>query len=139
MGCIARLGCLILLAILGVIGWFTRDHWLPERFRTHAETSTTRGPKWEPLTDVGAQRTEAALEKLSQARGQVFQTLSGADVASFVFRALSGRLPSASDSVEALVSGDRFSMRASVRLADLGGSGVLGPLGSMLGDRERVE
>src|ERR1051326_8382408 len=85
MGCIARLGCLILLAILAVIGWFTRDRWMPASMRSHA-VSATKSPAWEPLSDAGAKRTETALGKLSQQRGPVFQTLSGADAASYIFR-----------------------------------------------------
>jgi len=138
MGCIARLGCLFVLAILAVVGWFTRDRWMPESMRSHMVT-TTKGPTWEPLTDAGAQHTEAALAKLSQPRGPVFQTLSGADAASYIFRQLAARLPQSSDSVEAMVSGDRVSMRANVKLSELGGAGALGSLGSVLGDRERVE
>jgi hypothetical protein len=69
----------------------------------------------------------------------VFQTLSGADAAAYVFRQLADRLPQSSDSVEAMVEGDRVSMRANVKLSDLGGAGALGSLGGMLGDRERVQ
>lgn len=137
MGCIARLGCLFLLAILAIVGWFTRDRWLPERFRTHAETVPTT--TWQPLTDAGAQRTETALSKLGQSRGPVFQTLSGADVASYVVRQLASRLPASADSVQAMISGDRVSLRANVRLSELGGAGALGPLGGMLGDHEPVQ
>jgi len=138
MGCIARLGCLFLLAILAVIGWFTRDRWMPESMRSHA-IGATKGAAWQPLSDAGAQRTEAALAKLSQPRGPVFQTLSGADAASYVFRQLAKRLPESSDSVEAMVSGDRVSMRANIKLSELGGAGALGSLGGMLGDREQVQ
>jgi hypothetical protein len=138
MGCSARLGCLFVLAILAVVGWFTRDRWMPESMRSHP-VSSTKGATWDPVSDAGAKRTEAALAKLSQPRGPVFQTLSGADVASYVFRQLADRLPRSADSVEAMVSGDRVSMRANVKLSDLGGAGALGSLGGMLGDRERVE
>jgi hypothetical protein len=138
MGCIARLGCLFLLAILAVGAWFTRDRWMPESMRSHA-VSTTKGPAWEPLSDAGAQRTETALSKLSQQRGPVFQTLSGADAASYIFRELASRLPESSDSVQAMVSGDRVALRANVKLSELGGAGALGPLGSMLADREPVQ
>jgi hypothetical protein len=138
MGCIARLGCLILLAILAVAGWFTRDRWLPERFRTHAEL-TSPGTAWQPLSDAGAQRTQAALAKLSQPRGPVFQTLAGADVASYVFHELATRLPASSDSVQAMVAGDRVSVRANVNLSELGGTGALGPLAGMLSGREPVQ
>jgi hypothetical protein len=137
MGCIARLGCLFLLAILAIAGWFTRDRWLPERFRTHAEAVPTT--IWQPLTEAGAQRTEAALTRLGQARGPVFQTLSGADVASYVVHQLASRLPASTDSVQAMVIGDRVALRANVRLSELGGAGALGPLGGMLGDHEPVQ
>jgi hypothetical protein len=120
MGCIARLGCLFILACAAVVGWFTRDRWMPERFRSHPSAVSAKVPGWDPLTQAGADRTRAALAKLSQPRGPVFQTLSGADVASYAFRELAKQ-------------------RASVKLSDLGGAAALGALGGMLGDRERVQ
>ena len=134
MGCIARLGCLFLLAILAIAGWFTRDLWLPERFHTHP--STPSASAWQPLSQAGADRTRAALTKLSQPRGPVFQTLSGAAVASYVFREVARQLPPSTDSVQAMVEGDRMSMRASVDMSELRGLG--GAIG-MLGGRERVQ
>ena len=68
MGCIARLGCLVVLAILLVAGWFTRDRWLPEQFRTHASvtpSSVKSGAGWQPITSAGAERTRVALDKLN--------------------------------------------------------------------------
>jgi hypothetical protein len=126
------------LAILCVAGWLTRDRWMPRVFGTRvAAVSAT--PGWEPLTDAGAARTRAALDKLSQPRGPAFATLSGGDVASFAFKELAKQLPASADSIQAAVIGERVSMRAVVRLADLGGVGSLGPLASMLGERERVQ
>jgi hypothetical protein len=29
MGCLVRLGCLVILFCAAVIGWFTRDRWMP--------------------------------------------------------------------------------------------------------------
>jgi hypothetical protein len=138
MGCIARLGCLVVLAVLAVVGWFTRDRWLPARFRPHV-VATAKAPTWEPLTSDGADRTRTALSKLSQPKGPVFQTLSGGDVASYVFYELARQLPPSTDSIQAFVSGDQVAMRANVRMADIGGVGALGPLASMFGDREPVQ
>lgn len=137
MGCIARLGCLIVIVIAGIAGWFTRDLWLPERYRTHATVASNAN--WKPITEDGAARTRAALEKLSQPRGQVFETLSASDLASYAFSELSKRFPDSADSVETMVSGDLVSVRANVKLSDLGGSRALGPLAGMLGDREKVQ
>src|SRR5678816_851916 len=78
MGCIARLGCLFLLAIAAIGGWYTRDLWLPEKYRSHA--AVTANATWQPISQDGADRTRAALDKLSQPRGQVFQTLTASAV-----------------------------------------------------------
>jgi hypothetical protein len=136
MGCLKRLGCLIVLLLAAGIGWVTRDNWLPARFRPRS--AAARAATWEPLTDSGADRTRAALAKLSQPSGPVFQTLSGADVASYVFRELARQLPRSADSIRAIVSGNEVSMRAIVNLSDLGDSGALGSLG-LLGDRAPVQ
>ena len=133
MGCIARLGCLVVLAIACIGGWFTRDRWLPERFRTTPRVVATT---WQPVTAAGAERTRAALAKLSETRGPVFQNLSAGDVASYAFAEFGKRVGGSADSVAARVDGERMTMRASVRLADL--KGKLGPLGGMLADRETV-
>ena len=128
----------MLVAVLALVGWLTRDQWVPARFLPHA-AAVSKAPTWEPLSDAGARRTRAALSKLSQPTGPVFQTLSGGDVASFLFDELAKQLPPSTDSIQTEVSGDHVIMRANVRLADVGGAGALGPFASMLGDRERVQ
>jgi hypothetical protein len=138
MGCIARLGCLFILACAAVVGWFTRDHWLPAQYRSHV-AAPAKVASWEPLSDAGADRTRAALDKLSQPQGPVFQTLSGADVASYVFRELAQKLPASADSIEAMVVGEKVSLRSVVRLSELGGADALGPLGAALGERAAVQ
>jgi hypothetical protein len=135
MGCLFRLGCLFILLCAAVVGWFTRDHWMPERFRDKLSPRPAKVATWEPLTQSGADRTRTALDKLSQPSGPVFQTLSGADVASYAFRELAKDMPAA-DSMAVLVNNDRISMRAVVKTSDIKG---LGTIGSMLGDREHVE
>jgi hypothetical protein len=138
MGCLSRFGCLLLLAVIAIIAWITSDHWLPRL--THRTTAvTTAGPVWEPITPQGAERTRQMLTKLSQQTGPVFGNLSGADAASYVFQALARQLPRSADSVEAAVIGDRLYIRASVKLQDLGGASVLGPLAGMLGEREQMQ
>lgn len=135
MGCIARLGCLVLLVILGVAAWFTRGWWLPKVRGTPPAAVAT----WEPLSDSGVERTRLALDRLEAPTGPVFQTLSGSDVASYVFDSLARQLPRSTDSVEAGVFGDQLRLRAVIRPGDLGDAGMLGAVGAMLRDRERVE
>jgi hypothetical protein len=137
MGCIARLGCLLLIVVLAIGGWYTKDLWLPEKYRSHP--AATSAAKWEPITTDGADRTRDALDKLNQPRGQVFQTLTASDLASYVFAQLTSKLPGSAQNVETSVNGDVVSVRADVRLADLGGASALGPLGGMLNEREKVQ
>lgn len=137
MGCLSRLGCLVLVIIIAIIAWLTSDRWLP-RVTGRSAVATT-GPVWEPITPQGAERTRQMLARLSQPTGPVFGNLSAGDVASYVYQALARQLPPSADSVEAAVIGDRLYIRASVRLQDLGGTSVLGPLAGMLGERERME
>lgn len=138
MGCLFRLGCLSVLAVAALVGWLTRDRWLPERYRSHPATVSAHGPAWQPLSDAGADRARNALGKLSQPRGPVYQTLSGADAASFAFRELAREMPPSTDSIQALVSGDEIAMRAVVKLSELGGADALGAMG-LLGDHQRVQ
>jgi hypothetical protein len=137
MGCIARLGCLFLLLVGCVVAWFTRDRWMPRHLQSGA-ASTAAVPTWQPLTEAAADSASNALNKLSQARGQVFQTISAQAAASYVFRQLAHRPVDPSDSLEATGAGDKISMRASVKLSDLGGLGDVGPILGMVRDRERV-
>lgn len=134
MGCLARLGCLVLLAAAAVAGWLTRDMWWPGTRDDRAAV-----PQWEPLTPQGAERTRTALQRLGQPRGPVFASLTGGDVASYVFLDLSRSIPGFADSAEAAVIDDQLAIRATVPLREIGAFRDLGPLASMLGDRERVQ
>jgi hypothetical protein len=138
MGCIARLGCLIVLLVAGIVGYFTRDLWLPQRFRP-AVTATRTSTVWEPLNAAGADRARAALSRLNDETGPAFQTISVNDLAAFAVGEVSRQLPGTVDSIATRTSGDTVFVRARVRIADLGGGSALGPLGNMLGDRETVQ
>lgn len=138
MGCLSRLGCLVLIVIIAVVAWLTSGRWLP-RFTGRATTVSASGPLWEPLTPQGVQRTRQLLARLSQPTGPAFGNLSGGDVASYVYQSLAKQLPPSADSIQAAVIGDRLYIRASVRLQDLGGTSQLGPLAAMLGEREQMQ
>jgi hypothetical protein len=138
MGCIARLGCLAVLLLLGFGAWLTKDRWL-SRFHPGSPPAAADHPTWQRLSAAGARRANSALESLSSRAGPVFQNVSAGDASAYVFDALLGKLPDDVDSAEAVVIGERLHVRAWVRLRDLGGSAVLGPLAAVLGERERLE
>ena len=143
MGCIGRLGCLIVLVVLAAVAWLYRDRWLhlvgDGRTGRDSAIVASREGVWEPLTPQGGERARRALAQLEQPNGPASVTVAVPDLAAYVYQELARQLPPSADSVEAMAKGDRLYLRASVRIQELGAKEMLGPLGAMLGDRERLE
>ncbi len=135
-GCIRKLGCLVLI-LVGVLAWFTRDRWLP-LVRNRGADTVGRDGVWEPLTDAGAQRARTAVESLGRKGGPVFASVRPGDLASYVFVALAKQLPPSAENVQASVTGDRLYVKAVVSLSDFGGTKALGGLAAMLNQRDTV-
>ena len=93
---------------------------------------------WEALTTERAERGRVAVESLGQRSGPVFANLSAAEAASYIFLVVAKQLPPSAKNAEAMVSGDRLQVRSDVKLSDFGGAASLGPLASLLGDRDSV-
>jgi len=136
MGCIARLGCLFVIAVLAIGAWFTRDRWMTKVGAPPPAVSSA--PVWEPLTSAAGERGKRAIDGFSSSSGPVFTNLRAGEIASYVFQTVGKALPASADSVEAAVIGDALFVRAVVPIKELAGSGVLGPLGGLLNDRERI-
>ncbi len=137
MGCIARLGCLMVLAVVAVAAWFTRDRWM-SRVGGSPPVVVSTAPQWEPLTPAAGERARRAIDGLSGRTGPVFANLRAGEVASYVFQTAARTIPASADSAEAAVTGDALCVRAVVPMKDLAGSGVLGPLAGLLNARERL-
>jgi hypothetical protein len=133
MGCLGRIGCLILVVCIGVGAWMTRAMWLPDSFREHPPVGANA---WQPISQAGAARTRAALDKLNQPRGPVYQSVSAGDVASLAFAETIGQ-KSDVDSVEARISGAAMLVRARVATGNF--RDKLGPLAGIVKQRETVE
>lgn len=135
-----RFGCLLLLVILAAIAWAYRAHWLsvlPGR-SPDATTTTSTDPVWEPLSPEAAARGKAAIDGLNAPRGPVYANLRASEIASYAFLLGGNRLPAGADSVEAAVVGDALYLRAVVPTKAVVGTGALGPLGSLLNEREKL-
>src|SRR5919112_1254936 len=137
MGCIARIGCLILLVCLAVGAWLTRDRWMHRI--TGRPTVTSTAPGWEPLTPTAGAAGKRKLDDLAKPSGPVFTNLSASEVASYVFQTVARTIPASADSAEAAVIGDALFVRAVLPVREIAGSGVLGPLAGLLNDRERLQ
>jgi hypothetical protein len=142
MGCIGRIGCLVVLVLLAAVGWIFRDRWLPMlagRSGAADTVAATREGVWQPLTAQGGERARRALGALQQPGGPATVSVSVPDLAAYVYEELARQLPPSADSVEAMTRDDRLYVRASIRLQELGARDALGPLAAMLGDRERLQ
>src|SRR3954471_382296 len=139
MGCLRRIGCLLLLLVICAAAWLTRDMWWSRlRGKTGGSAASTT-QIWQPLTKEGAARAGAALKRLDSRTGPAYASVAPGDLAAYIFQELSRALPASADSVEAAAIGDRLYVRAVVPIKDLGGSRTMGPLAALLGDRERIQ
>ena len=149
-GCFRRLISLVILAVVAVAAFFTRDLWLPKAraivAQVAGETPAARDSSatapadtgWTSLSYSAAEKGRRAIERLRAGKGSTRITLSASEFASAALDSLMSQLPSSTDSLQVRTSGNEFQVRALVRLADLGGRSALGPLAAMLGDRERL-
>ena len=137
--CLGRLGCLVILALVAAVGWFTRDAWYPTaRERIFGGAPPAAAGTWEPLTPEGAARGRTAFETLRNKNGPVFVNLSAGDFASFALDGVLHGLSPDAAGVEALARDDRLYLRARVSVADLGGPKTLGPLSSLLEGKQEL-
>ena len=137
MGCLRRVGCLIVLVAIVIGLWITQDKWM-HYVRPGAPRTATVERVWQPLSPDAAARGKRAIDGLATARGPVYANLTANEIASYVVQAAGGAFPSSADSVEAAVIGDVLYVRAIVPTRDIARSGVLGPLAGLLNERERI-
>jgi hypothetical protein len=78
------------------------------------------------------------VQSLGGKSGPVYANVRAGDLASYVFTSLSRQLPASAQDVRAAVIGDRLYVKAVVSLSDFGGGKVLGPMASMLSQRDTV-
>lgn len=137
-GCIRRLGCLVLLALIaGVWYWYARVE--PSRNTKTTSAGSVAG-SWEPLSEPNAMRGKRAVTSLGQRSGPVFANLTASEAASYIFLAASrGQLPPSAQSISSAINGDRLYVRATLALNELGAKKVLGPLAGMLSERDSVQ
>src|SRR5512143_3077265 len=117
LGCLRRIGCLIVLLVLAVVAWLLRDRWVPVVFGTRTATTAV----WEPATPEGATRARSALESLGKKSGPVFVNLKAEDVAGLLLAESAGHLPASVQGVEATVEGDQVHLRGTMSLEDIKG------------------
>jgi len=140
MGCLRRIGCLVFLLmilILAIAAWFSRDWWL-QMAPFGPQHAAQQAATWQSPSADGARRAENALAGLRRKGGPVFANVAPGDLVAYVLKEFSRWLPRSADSIQAAVVGDRLHIRARVRSEDLGRE-FLGPIGYLLAEHERIE
>ncbi|MEO7964439.1 MAG: hypothetical protein ABIT38_11100 [Gemmatimonadaceae bacterium] len=133
-GCLRSIGCLVVLAVLAVVGWFSRDIWLPRV--THAPPAPALA--WEPVTPDQTDHAKRVVESLSSKSGPVFANLTPAEASALVLGPLQERNPGTIERGEAAIVGKSLLVRATVDVSQLNGLDILGPLAGAIGKRPRV-
>lgn len=136
-GCLRRLGCLVILAVVAGGAWLTRDSWYPRVFGTTITPEVAAESTWEPVTAGAATRGRDQIARLAGSSGVGAVSLEPAEAVGVVLDSLLRQLGGLGDGVQASVIGERLYIRASVPIASLGGD-VLGPLKGMLSARETI-
>jgi len=138
MGCLRRIGCLLVVVAVVIVAVAMRGFWR-ERERSAPLPRTAAGVSWELMTPEGAARAKAQLETMAKPVGPVFTNLAPGDVAALAFQALAAELPASTQASTAAVIGDKLFVRGSVELRDLGPDNAPSMLNGMLGKRTAVE
>ena len=146
MGCLRRVGCVVVILVLAAGAYLAYlNGWVkigPSSGRTSggpADTAVLTGGDWEPLTPDGAARARTAIEALGRRSGPVYSTITAGELASYIFSQIGRQLPPSAQDVRASVRNGLLYVRASVRLSELGGDQILGPLTGLLGERETMQ
>lgn len=143
MGCLRRLGCLVVLVILAYAAWVNRDRLrqlLPftrgTPSRVGAASATEGG--WGLVTTGGANHAEHLLLTLAERSGPVFASMPPEDFAAYMLMDVTGRIPPAADSMEAAIIDHRLTLRGSADVKAMKAAVPLGPLANVIGDRASI-
>ncbi len=137
-GCIFRMGCAMVLLVVGALGWHFRDEWVPtvKALLTVEAPATSAG--WAPITAAGGTRAKERIASLGRRGGPVYVTLTPSEFASYVL----GRSPATAGvidtSTRAVVQDGLLFIRTRLRLADIGGKDALGPVAQLFNETETV-
>ena len=138
LGCLRRLGCLVVLLLLAGAAWLFRDQWYPKLFGTPAPVESVAEGEWDSVTPAAAQEGKSRIAVLgTKPTVPDSVVLTPSEAVSIVLDTLLRQLPGANHETEATIIGDRLYVRANVALDDVGRE-LLGPLGGMLDARETV-
>jgi hypothetical protein len=117
-GCLRRVGCLALLLVIAGAAYMTRHRWMPLVLPGRGADVATL--EWRPISADAAVRTRRAIVRLDQPTGPVFANLAPDEFAAFILDTTARGTTELPRPVEAAVQRDKFLLRTTLRVADLG-------------------
>ncbi|MGQ0765665.1 MAG: hypothetical protein ACT4OZ_08365 [Gemmatimonadota bacterium] len=124
-----RLGCLFMLAIIGVVGWMTRELWLE---RVAGPRAVSEEVDWSGASDALARSGADKLADIAKSSGPVYTNITAGEIAALVMSAANRQQPGSLRDVRGAVVGDELRISARVDLSGAPGLARLGPLASLL-------
>ncbi len=137
-GCLGRLGCLLLCAVLAVAGWYTKPMWYPRVRAMVVAAPPSPLLTWKPISPEAATRATRAADRLAETSGPVYADLTPAEFAAWQLGPAMRILGASAADPQATVHGDTLLVRVNVAVSDLGDPKQLGPLATMLDGRQPV-
>jgi hypothetical protein len=98
--------------------YITRHKWVPLVLPGRGDDVASL--KWKPISSDAAARARRAMVRLDQPTGPVFANLTPEEFASFLLDSAASILANPPRPVEAAVQRDKFLLRTTLRIADLG-------------------
>lgn len=133
---IRRMGCLLVLLLLGATAWYFRGDWIPKARRVVAVEAPADTAGWTRITPAGGQRAKERIAALGRRGGPAYVTLTASEFAAYVLGNALSEVAREDTSTQAVVEGGMLYIRTRIRLADIGGRTSLGPLARLLDDTE---
>lgn len=151
MGCLTRVGCLVVLGAAAAGAYWLYGDQLPNELgnlasrarRSVSNDTTARSSDdaripWASLDDATTGGADA-IARLSRKGGPQYVTLGAGDLAGFLAAALSRNLPRSSIDPQVAVVGNRILLRAVVDLRDFAGDGAFGSvIGAAMNGRDTL-
>lgn len=147
MSCLSKVGCLTVVAVVGVGAWWMYGGTMPSFVTRSGRVSAgptaapdaSRGPvAWATMTDARVPSADAigALESKS---GPAYITLGAGDLAGFLAEGLGRALPQSAAGIQVAIVDDLLRVRSEIPLRELGGKALPEFVSDLLSARDTVE
>lgn len=133
---IRKVGCAVVLLVVGALAWHFRDAWLPKAKQVVAVEAPADSAGWARITPAGGQRARDRIAALGRRGGPAYVTLTASEFAAYILGDALAEVARQDTATQAVVDKGLLYIRTRIRIADLGGKDALGPLSRLFRDTE---